>query len=131
MARARNGNGRKKVLLVFESKPVLSSTAEVVDAWGFKSYCASMPETALSQLDQFGEIEVVAIRHGNKIDGPRLLGQIRARYPAVKVILVGGCETVGEALALGADGFVATAGGSFKIHELKAVLLQFRGEAHD
>jgi two-component system, NtrC family, response regulator PilR len=118
-------SSERTVLVVDDSQDLTEVVAEYLGIYGYTVYTASNGNEALECLKNREIRIVVSDIHMPGMDGLTLMGEIKARYPGLPVILITGfsvSEARKIALGKGADAFVAK---PFRMKELKDVLESF------
>ena len=115
----------RTVLIVDDSQDLTEVAAEFLRIFDYTVYTASNGIEALERLKTSQVGIVVSDIHMPDMDGLTLMGEIKARYPGLPVVLMTGfsvSEARKIALGKGADAFVAK---PFRMKELKDVIESF------
>jgi len=119
----------KQILIVDDSKDLTHVIADFLSMYGYQVHTALNGYDALQCMDSQPIQIVVSDIHMPRMDGFTLMGEIKARYPKVPIVLITGFS-VGEAQKMaferGANAFVAK---PFKLKELKNVIESVSQEA--
>ena len=112
----------KQILIVDDSQDLTHVIADFLGMYGYQVYTARDGYDALECMHSQHIQVVVSDIHMPRMDGFTLMGEIKAKYPKVPIVLITGFS-VSEAQKLafdrGADAFVAK---PFKLKELKSVI---------
>ena len=112
----------KNILIVDDSQDLTQVIADFLSMHGYQVHTARDGLDALDCLDSQPVQVVVSDIHMPRMDGFTLMGEIRAKYPDVPIVLITGFS-VSEARKLaferGANAFIAK---PFKLKELKNVI---------
>ncbi len=112
----------KQILIVDDSQDLTHVIADFLGMYGYQVYTAHDGYDALECMHSQHIQVVVSDIHMPRMDGFTLMGEIKAKYPKVPIVLITGFS-ISEAQKLafdrGADAFVAK---PFKLKELKSVI---------
>ena len=115
----------RTVLIVDDSQDLTEVAAEFLRIFDYTVYTAANGIEALERLKTSQVGIVISDIHMPGMDGLTLMGEIKARYPGLPVVLITGfsvSEARKIALGKGADAFVAK---PFRMKELKDVIETF------
>ena len=115
----------RTVLIVDDSQDLTEVAAEFLRIFDYTVYTAANGIEALERLKTSQVGIVISDIHMPGMDGLTLMGEIKARYPGLPVVLITGfsvSEARKIALGKGADAFVAK---PFRMKELKDVIESF------
>jgi two-component system response regulator PilR (NtrC family) len=112
----------KHILIVDDSQDLTHVIADFLGMYGYRVSTARDGHDALECMNSEHIQVVVSDIHMPRMDGFTLMGEIKAKYPKVPIVLITGFS-ISEAQKLafdrGADAFVAK---PFKLKELKSVI---------
>jgi CheY-like chemotaxis protein len=112
----------KHILIVDDSQDLTHVIADFLGMYGYRVSTARDGHDALECMNSEHIQVVVSDIHMPRMDGFTLMGEIKAKYPKVPIVLITGFS-VSEAQKLafdrGANAFVAK---PFKLKELKSVI---------
>jgi CheY-like chemotaxis protein len=112
----------KHILIVDDSQDLTHVIADFLGMYGYRVSTARDGHDALECMNSEHIQVVVSDIHMPRMDGFTLMGEIKAKYPKVPIVLITGFS-ISEAQKLafdrGANAFVAK---PFKLKELKSVI---------
>ena len=112
----------KRVLIVDDSQDLTHVVAEFLSMYGYQVRTARDGYDALECMSAEPVQVVVSDIHMPRMDGFTLMGEIKAKYPEIPIVLITGFsvrEAQKMAFERGADAFVAK---PFKLRDLKNVI---------
>ena len=112
----------KKILIVDDSQDLTHVIADFLSMYGYQVSTARDGYDALECMGSQAFGLVVSDIHMPRMDGFTLMGEIKARFPEMPIILITGfsvSDAKKMAFERGADAFVAK---PFKLKELKSVI---------
>ena len=99
----------KKMLVVDDEIEICAFLKTFFEERDFEVRTANSGETAIEDIEKVKPQVVLLDVHMPGMDGMHVLREIKARYPAIKVIMVTALETrekIEEAMRLGADNYI-------------------------
>jgi CheY-like chemotaxis protein len=97
---SRQDGGQKAIVLIVDDEPLLRMAAvDLVEEAGFRTIEASSADEAILLLESRADIRVLLtdIEMPGTMNGLLLAAAVRRRWPPIKIIIVSGRQSPGEA----------------------------------
>jgi CheY-like chemotaxis protein len=101
---------KKRILVVDDQESMRDMLADLIDVLGHEPHLVSGPHEALAALEKDQVDLVITDLNMPVMDGLRLMREIKARLPALPVIIITGYgtfHTERQVLSNGADGYIS------------------------